>query len=299
MATYFAFSDESGKYKKERSDKFILKNPFYCRSVVLIRTDEWMRLREEFTSLARELLHLEPPIGLKWSYIWSLYKHRQKREKIPPSKPYSSLKQYSLDKLIEFVRKILQKMRDTESSRIILTLTFNERKITGSWEEKEILKKHLSHALKMIEKQMEEGKDDLCAIFFNQEEPALEKKLKLAFQELFKEKGAEKYPRIKDSLCFELSPYGTGSILADYCAGVFNGCLRLYPQSIDLFQNQVWPKIIKEKSEALGAGITEIPKNKKNRGLLTKLLSRVFTVEEKNFKVSAEERLRVKKSVPH
>ena len=35
---------------------------------------------------------------------------------------------------------------------------------------------------------------------------------------------------------------------ADYCAGVLNGCLRLYPQSIDLFRHQIWPKILKEKN---------------------------------------------------
>ena len=48
MPVFFAFSDESGKYKKERTDKFILKNPYYCRSVVLLEAGDWIKLKDEF-----------------------------------------------------------------------------------------------------------------------------------------------------------------------------------------------------------------------------------------------------------
>ncbi len=55
MPVFFAFSDESGKYKKERTDKFILKNPYYCRSVVLLEAGDWIKLKDEFYRLKRIL----------------------------------------------------------------------------------------------------------------------------------------------------------------------------------------------------------------------------------------------------
>ncbi len=55
MPFFFAFSDESGKHKKERTDKFILKNPYYCRSVVLLEADDWIKLKDKFYHLKRIL----------------------------------------------------------------------------------------------------------------------------------------------------------------------------------------------------------------------------------------------------
>ena len=55
MPVFFAFSDESGKYKKERTDKFILKNPYYYRSVVLLEAGGWIKLKDEFYRLKKIL----------------------------------------------------------------------------------------------------------------------------------------------------------------------------------------------------------------------------------------------------
>lgn len=54
MSVFFAFSDESGKYKKERTDKFISKNPFYCRSAVLLEAQDWIQLKDEFHRLKKK-----------------------------------------------------------------------------------------------------------------------------------------------------------------------------------------------------------------------------------------------------
>jgi hypothetical protein len=292
MPVFFAFSDESGKYKKERSDKFILKNPFYCRSVVLLEAGDWIKLKEEFYRLKKDLLDIGHQQEVKWSYIWSLFKHSQKGEGVPKNKPYIYLRNHSLDLLVDFIRKVLQLLSECRSCRIILTLTFNDREKTKPMEMKKIAKNHIAHAWGLADKEMRKIPESVCVFFFNREEPALERSLKEVFFEIYRESPPEKYSRIKDSLNFEYFPQSFGGQLADYCAGVFNGCCRLYPQSIDLLRNQIWSKILKEDNEALGYGITEIPKNSKNRAYLRGILEKIFTAEEKDYRISLDKKLK-------
>jgi hypothetical protein len=292
MPVFFAFSDESGKYKKERSDKFILKNPFYCRSVVLLEAGDWIKLKEEFYRLKKDFLDIGHQQEVKWSYIWSLFKHSQKGERVPTNKPYFYLRNHSLDLLVDFIRKVLQLLSECISCRIMFTLTFNDREKTKPMEMKKIAKYHIDHAWDLAEKEMRKIPESICVFFFNREEPALERSLKEVFFEIYRESPPEKYSRIKDSLNFEYFPQSFGGQLADYCAGVFNGCCRLYPQSIDLLRNQIWPKILKEDNEALGYGITEIPKNSKNRAYLRGILEKIFAAEEKDYRISLDEKLK-------
>lgn len=291
MPIFFAFSDESGKYKKERTDKFISKNPYYCRSAVVLEGEEWIRLKEEFTALKKRLLNLPPEQDVKWSHIWSLYKHFQKKEKIPGDKPYYSLRHIPLDSLVDFIRQVLETVKGSKSCSVMLTVTFNDRKRTRPRDTKEIVSLHMTHLLDGVEKEMKKAQEGVCVFFFNREEPFSERIIKDAFAEIFKEGMSKKYPHIKDSLNFEQFPQSFGAQLADYYAGVFNGCLRFYPQSIDLFRNQVWPKIIKLKDEALGRGISEIPHRAENRVFLRKILEKIFETEENAYRVSLKQRL--------
>jgi len=292
MPVFFAFSDESGKYKKERTDKFILKNPFYCRSVVILEAGDWIKLKDEFYHLKKDLLDIDHQQEVKWSYIWSLFKHSQKGEEVPKNKPYFYLRNHSLDLLINFIRKVLQFLSECRSCHIMLTLTFNDREKTKPLEMKKIARYHISHVWDLAEKEMRKIPKSVCVFFLNREEPALERILKEVFFEIYRESPPDKYSRIKDSLNFEYFPQSFGGQLADYCAGVFNGCCRLYPQSIDLFRNQIWSKIMKEKNEALGYGITEIPKNSKNRAYLKGILEKIFAAEEKNYRISLDAKLK-------
>jgi hypothetical protein len=294
MPVFFGFSDESGKYKKERSDKFVSKNPFYCRSAVILEAHDWMKLEEKFYSLKRNFLKIGRQQAVKWSYIWSLYKHFQKGEGIPPNKPYFALRNHALDKLVDFIRKILQLLCECHSCRLILTLTFNDRQKTAPLEIKDIAKFHMSQIFNMAEREMRKIPESVCVFFMSREEPALERVMKEAFFEIHGESLPWKYVRVKNSLNFEYFPQTFGGQVADYCAGVFNGCLRLYPQSIDLFRHQLWPKIMQEKNKVLGYGITELPKDSKNRTCLKRILEKVFATEEKDYLVSLEARLKPK-----
>ena len=291
MSAYFLFSDASGKYKRERNDPFITKNPFFCRAAVLLEAGDWIKLRKEFHTLKKQCLNVDESQEVKWSYIWSLYKHRQKRETIQPSKPYFPLRKLSLDTLVEFIRQALHLLTECGSSRVILTATFNEREKTRPVDSRVMHKMHLRHIMSAAEEEMEKSKS-ICLFFLNQEEPPIEKYLRESFFEILKRGSFPRYSHIKESLFFESVPQSFGSQLADYCAGVFNGCLRLYPQSVDLFCHQIWPRILKRKGKILGYGITEIPKNLRNRAMLEKVLEDIFQTEKKNFKVSVEEKLK-------
>ncbi|MFP4081540.1 MAG: DUF3800 domain-containing protein [Candidatus Aminicenantes bacterium] len=299
MSVFFAFSDESGKYKKERSDKFISKNPFYCRCAVLFRADEWLKLRDRYFLLKKNLLDIDPGQEVKWSYIWSLYKHHQKKENIPSHKPYYALRRHPLDSLVQFIRKSLQLLSQSVSCRIILTLTFNQRQKTGPVDTTEIIKQHLEHGLEMAEGEMRTPPENVCVFFFSPEEPLVERKMKRAFSGIYGAGLSPRFFHIKDSLNFELSGRSFGAQLADYCAGVFNGCLRLYPQSIDLFRHQIWPKMLKKEDKVLGYGLTEIPKNTENRESLEGILDKVFAAPEKDYRVSIQERLKSKNIFNH
>jgi hypothetical protein len=292
MSVFFAFSDESGKYKKERTDKFISKNPFYCRSAVFLEAKDWIKLKGEFNSLKKRMLQINPDQEVKWSYIWSLFKHFQKKEEVPRKKPYFSLRHHPLDGLVEFIRRTLQLLNECPSCRVTLTLTFNERQKTKPVEIKEILKLHMSHILNVIEEEMSKIPESVCVVFLNREEPAVERRLKEALIEIYRKDRRSRFPHIKESLDFEYFTQSFGSQIADYYAGVFNGCCRLFPQSIDLFRHQVWPKIVKKKGDVLGYGITEIPENAQNRASLKGILDRVFESREKDYRISLESKLK-------
>ena len=293
MSVFFAFSDESGKYKEERTDKFVSKNPYYCRATVIMDAEEWTRLLEDFGLLKKDLLNVNLQQDIKWSYIWSLYRHFQKGERISSKKPYFCLRNHSLDTLIDFIRQTLQLLSSCKTSRILFTVTFNQKERTKPVKTEEIIRQHLKYALDKAESEMKKIKRSLCIFFFSPEEPRLEKYLKRTFLKVAGRNFNRKYPHLKDSLNFELSSHSFGGQLADYCAGVFNGCLRLYPQSIDLFRHQLWPKIIKDNNQMLGQGIKEIPTNAKNRAYLQNLLEQIFATKKKDYQV--RERLHEKK----
>jgi hypothetical protein len=194
--------------------------------------------------------------------------------------------------LVEFIRRTLKLLSECKTSRILFTVTFNQRDRTRPVETEEVVKQHVIHALDRVENEMKKIKESLCIFCFSPEEPRVERYLKKAFLKIGGKDFSLRYPHLKDSLNFELTSQSLGSQLADYCAGVFNGCLRLFPQSIDLFRHQIWPKIIRDRNQVLGRGITEIPQSARNRAYLQDILEKIFAAKEKDYRISPEERLK-------
>lgn len=67
MSIYFAFSDESGGYEKNRNEKYIKSNPYYNRATFLILASDWKKLNTKFRKI-KEKFHLPLEKEIKWSY---------------------------------------------------------------------------------------------------------------------------------------------------------------------------------------------------------------------------------------
>ena len=79
----------------------------------------------------------------------------------------------------------------------------------------------------------------------------------------------EKYKHIKDSCSFELSHHSFGIQIADYAAGIFNGSLRGFNTSLELFNRYLSGLIRRsEEGKVFGYGIREVPKDAAVRSML-------------------------------
>ncbi|QAV33773.1 Protein of unknown function [Fervidobacterium changbaicum] len=101
MATFFVFSDESGSYKEIRGDKFVKKTPFYVRASLIMDSNDWLQLKDEFYKL-KESYQIPIGIEIKWSDMWILKKHQEKGEPLK-SKNLLSLEDIPVDHLLKFV----------------------------------------------------------------------------------------------------------------------------------------------------------------------------------------------------
>ncbi len=144
MTAFFVFSDEAGEYKKDRTEVFLRNNPYYIRATIIMDSADWINLRNSFYDLKKKKL---PGLAIhqevKWSYIWSIYKHKKNNENIPKNKPYYFLKKYDYKKLLDFVEQALKLLETCKTSCIIYTITINDRNETHKIEEKKIIGMHL------------------------------------------------------------------------------------------------------------------------------------------------------------
>jgi len=266
MSVFFVFSDEAGQYQRKRTDRFLRAHPYYCRATIIIDAADWIRLRPEFYKLKKDLLNLEVQQEIKWSYIWSLYKHRKNKEKISKKKPYYFLRNHNPDDLLEFVKEALNLLKTCDSCHIIYTVTINDRAKTPRILQQNIIRMHLQDIMQRVEMQIQTIPNSIGILFFDPVNSKTDKYIREAYQTIYQQGDFIKdYSHIKDSIAFELSHHSFGVQLADYCAGILDGCLKNYEKSIELFKNQIWDKIRSHNGDVWGYGILEIPKREENR----------------------------------
>src|ERR1700730_9526804 len=68
VRVYFAFSDENGGYLRIRPAAFVKRFPYFIRSTLLIRAEDWPTLRVRAEGL-RALLPALAINEIKWSHI--------------------------------------------------------------------------------------------------------------------------------------------------------------------------------------------------------------------------------------
>ena len=264
MSVHFVFSDDAGGYKTDRRERFNRANPFFIRSGMIIRGDDWPSLRDGFTGL-QERYQIPASSELKWSYIGSILAHRKRGEPIPSGRAYSVFSNYSTEDLIGFVREAVNLLKKCEFCRIVYTVTNNNR--VGQISKEKLYKMHIQDMMQRIEYELQ-SRDGLAVMFLDPQNDAGDRYVREAYATIYREGDfIKEYRHIIDSLAFALSHQSFGIRLADYIAGIFNDFLRGYQLSRELFLNQIWPLLRKNPvGDPLGRGICEVPTDDKIRG---------------------------------
>ncbi len=263
MSIYFGFSDESGCYQQAKEPKFLRSHPFYIRSTLLIKADEWKQLNEEFQNLK---IHYDFPLDkeIKWSYLWNIRIHQKKKEEIPDDRSYKFLETYDYKDLISFVEACLALLNNLSYKKIIISHTKNAT--CGSINEKSMLKMHLQEHMQRVEMQIQtRSEENLAILFFDPISKRTDKLLRDIYFDLFKSGDfISEYKHIKDSLNIENSHQSVGIQLADYIAGAFSSMLKgisssNYERGKELYLEYVHPNLRKYNGTIWGIGIREVP----------------------------------------
>lgn len=280
MSTFFVYSDESGEYKKDRTDRFVQSYPYYCRASIISDSKDWKRLRNGLCDLKSKLLRINPYKEVKWSYLWSLYKYRKNQKEIPKDKPFYFLRERSQNLLVKYVASALELMSQCERFKVIYTITLNNKECTSNVSEVEILKMHMQDMMQRVQMEVQSEDKNLCVIYFDSKGRKLDEKLKEAYHIIYQEGDFIKnYTHIVDSIILDFSHHNSGIQIADYCAGVFNGMLRGYPASASIFKDVIWDNIRRHKGKIYGCGICEVPTNPQNRKRLEDRIGNILKAE--------------------
>lgn len=258
MKIIFGFSDESGEYKPERTDKFINKVPYYVRGTLLIDAENWKELYNRFNYIKRK--HKLPNQEIKWSYLWSLRSHQKTNTEIRKSEDYYFLKDIDYHKMIDYVEETLQILNNIKSAEVILTLTSN--KINNKFGLDHLYEMHIRSLLQRVEYGLNGQINGFATLFFDPIDNKVSKQLRDTYQTIYNSGDfVKEYKHLKDSLNLEFSHHSVGIQMADFISGCFIGYLKKYSRSVEIFNKCIYPNLRRFKDNIIGAGIVEIPSN--------------------------------------
>lgn len=265
---FFVFSDESGNYKQNPTEKFLRAHPYYIRSAYIIKATEWPILREKIIQL-RSIYYLRNYEELKWNDPWRWYKE-------------GKILENRYRELIKYFKESLKLLTELSFCKIIYTVTDNIQ--FGSLQEKNIKRWHIQEIMQRIQMEIQNNPGNLAVIFLDP--PSTHRELKL-FQEIYREiflndRLIENFKNLKDAINFEPSHHSIGIQIADYIAGCFRGFLLGYSESVNMFKNIVYPLIRKNAGNSLGYGIREVPKDDRIRGEIKRKLQEVGLIPIEN-----------------
>lgn len=256
VVVYFVSSDEAGSYRETRTDEFLKRYPYYSRCGLMIEARDWPTLRTRFMN-TKESCGIPVDFELKFQDLWDA-KIDWKRF----ARTHTEVKHLNYQDLQSFVRKSLDVLARTDSFRIIFTVTKNDS--VGPISQDKIWKWHLQNIMQRVEMQICKSPSNLAVFFLDNINEATEKKMRKWYYELLRGGDLLEYNHIKDSVSFEYSHHSSVMQLADFCVGVFNGCLRDFTFS-RACSKAIIPKIVSSKQgEIMGYGVCEIPTDSGN-----------------------------------
>ena len=275
---YYAFTDEAGQYQENPSNRFRGAYPFYVRSYALISVDDYQVLQEEITWLNKET---KIPCGeeIKWSDAWSCGNRKPRT---------MTIQRLGREGVLEYCRKFLKKVADKSSVKYILTVTSNLEQFHVRINRNDVIRFSFEDAFERVQFEMQE-QNGFATFIMDESSKEFEKYIKEKCCE-FSKNGTfvKKCSNLYQGILTESSSLSVGVQLADYVAGITNGCLKralVYPQSrgftdsIELFGEYVYPKLRRACGTLWGTGIKETPKNDDFRHELQNKLPALFKQE--------------------
>lgn len=257
MAVYLIFSDETGDYRESPSPRILRAHPYFIRTGVMIKGDDWALLRDKFKQVQSKY-PFPTDCELKWCYIGSIMAHRKRGEYIPNDRAYSPFRDSSNEELLGFVRDTVSLLRQCEFCRIVYTITDNS--MGGHIAKNKLYRMHIQDLMQRIQMELQYI-GGLGVVFLDPKDEATDSSVRSAYSTIYRDGDfISKYLNVIDSISFALSNQSVGIRFADYAAGIFNGFIRGYRESTELFRNQVWSLIRKNPiGNPLGWGICEVP----------------------------------------
>lgn len=277
MSIFFGFSDECGSYQLKKSKNYLTVHPYYIRSTLLIKADDWKIINKAFTEL-KTLYSLPIEKEVKWAYLWQLRNYQTKGLEIPKEKDFKFLETYDYYDLIGFIEKSLALLESIEFKKVIITHTNNTT--CSMINEKAMLKMHLQEHMQRIEMQIQtRTEDNLAVLFFDPVSENTDRLFRDIYYELYSSGDfINSYKHIKDSLNIENSHQSVGIQLADYVSGAFSAILKgrtskKYDRGKQIFFKYVYPYLRKHNGVVLGVGIREVPKDMAYRQDLKRVMN--------------------------
>ena len=206
MEAYFAFTDESGQYQKNREDRFMLAHPFYVRSTVIISWADYLELQNCLNNI-KTGFGLDAKVEVKWSHYGNALKNNYK------DVPHH----LSSKELIDYCSMVLTLLCNLKTSEVYYTFTCNNA--IGRVDEISLLKMHIQNALQRVQKTVSEQNG--FAIMVADDLNDKSKTLKQAAYELMLTGDYVQYTNVKKGLYIDFSNQCPGLQIADICAGIF------------------------------------------------------------------------------
>lgn len=217
MEAYFAFTDESGNYQKDKNARFIAAHPFYVRSTVIMSFEDYRTMQTEMNDI-KARFGLKPDVEVKWSHFGSAIKNN-----------YSKMPHHlSPAQLTDYYKQIFACLRSHES--ICVYFTFTDNREVRQIGEIPLLKMHLQNALQKVQTTMQTNQGFAIVVADDLNDKS--KALKEAVYQLTLTGDFVEYKNIKQGIYIDYSNQCCGLQIADLCAGVFTATLKWMTASV-------------------------------------------------------------------
>ena len=153
----------------KKTDPIVRRYPYFIRSTLVIRADEWESLRDEIDCLRSSIALTAPTAEIKWSHLWQLKRFENRDAKVGPKHAPAFLHNCSFSEALHYVEESLKALQGLGYARVILTVTDTGR--CQRIAEANLYKMHLQEAMQRIEMELD-NTNDICVVLLTQFHPS-------------------------------------------------------------------------------------------------------------------------------